>query len=112
LSPTRIEQVKQGFKWLCGEWRKVTEADAVEWREGVVRAKAITAEKKTQLDIAFAEGGDRNASRILGSDWGANCRGTDLKASAYAHLETISGFQSRELARIERILARLATEVV
>lgn len=108
---TKVRQINEGYSWVGGEWRKVTEEDIVSARKSVDDSAAGFEAKKAKLDEAFeANKYYPSVSSILGSDWQAAAGAVDTpeayKKAAYRVLENMTARPSKEVERLERVLAR------
>jgi hypothetical protein len=102
----KFNQINQGFKYIAGDFKQITEADVAEMRDFAAKSEVKYNEDKKKLDEAFAKNDISGVGRILGSDWGGGGSQANSKENAYAALSRKHGFAASQLPSMERILAR------
>jgi hypothetical protein len=105
--PERYQQIKQGYRMMGGQFRPVTQEDVDQVKQNNIRNQQIKAEKKAQLDEAFAQNPRDGVSQILGSDWNSrfNLTTEEYQKHAYNTLERQYGSIDSGVAMLERRLA-------
>ena len=105
--PERYQQIKQGYRMIGGQFRQVTQEDVDQVKQSNIRNQQIKADKKAQLDAAFAQDPRDGVSQILGSDWNSkfNLTTEEYQKHAYDTLEKQYGSADRGVATLERRLA-------
>jgi hypothetical protein len=107
--PERYRQIKEGYKYIAGEFRQVTQADVDTVKKGNKQRQVLKAEAKEKMDKAFAEDPNAGVSNIVGSDWGmgagANQTTEQYQKAAYAALDRKYGFADSGVAILESRLA-------
>ena len=103
--PERYRQIKEGYKYIAGEFRQITQADVDIVKESNQRKQVLKAEAKEKLDKAFAADPSAHVSHILGSDWGSGNSPKEYQNAAYAFLDIKYGFPDSNVAILESRLA-------
>jgi hypothetical protein len=105
--PERYRQIKQGYRMIGGQFRQVTQEDVDQVKQSNINRQQIKADKKAQLDAAFAKDPRDDVSRILGSDWNRkfNLATEEYQKHAYDTLERQYGSADSGVAMLERRLA-------
>ena len=105
--PERYQQIKQGYRMIGGQFRQVTQEDVDQVKQSNIGKQQIKADKKAQLDAAFAQDPRDDVSRILGSDWNRkfNLSTEEYQKHAYDTLERQYGSIDSGVAMLERRLA-------
>jgi len=105
--PERYRQIKQGYRMIGGQFRQVTQEDVDQVKQSNINRQQIKADKKAQLDAAFAKDPRDGVSQILGSDWNRkfNLSTEEYQKHAYDTLERQYGSIDSGVAMLERRLA-------
>lgn len=105
----KAQQIKDGYRYIAGEWRQGNEEDVRLYRQGSAANKAEVLKNKARLDAYWKmreAGGkdDGSLSNILGSDWSGH--GKDLKEQSYDALaQRAADWRGREADKIEKEIA-------
>lgn len=112
--PERYRQIKQGYRMAAGQFRQITQEDVDQVKQSNVTKQKIKAEKKAQLDAAFAKDPRDGVPQILGSDWyqkwGSQQTDAEYQKHAYETLERQYGSIDSGVAMLERRLAAAKNE--
>ena len=112
--PERYRQIKQGYRMAGGQFRQITQEDVDQVKQNNVAKQKIKAEKKAQLDAAFAKDPRDGVPQILGSDWyqkwGSQQTDAEYQKHAYETLERQYGSVDSGVAMLERRLAAAKNE--
>ena len=112
--PERYQQIKQGYRMAGGQFRQITQEDVDQVKQNNVAKQKIKAEKKAQLDAAFAKDPRDGVPQILGSDWyqkwGSQQTDAEYQKHAYETLERQYGSVDSGVAMLERRLAAAKNE--
>jgi hypothetical protein len=107
--PERYRQIKEGYKYIAGEFKQVTQADVDMIKQRNQRNQVLKTEAKEKMDKAFAEDPNAGVSNILGSDWNSSNWSTQTpeqyQKAAYAALDRKYGFLDSGVAILESRLA-------